>query len=66
MENKAERVEHDDVDNQSDRTEESTPEMKIAETDTLVSERCGFSNGNYVSMLVAQSIVTIQHLVCGE
>ena len=66
VENKAEREEHDDVDDQSARTEDSTPEMKIAETDTVVSERCGFSNGNYVSMLVAQSIVAIQHQVREE
>ena len=66
VENKAEREEHDDVDDQSDRTEESTPEMKTAETDTLVSEGCGFSNGNYVSMLEAQSIVAIQHRVGEE
>ena len=38
--------------------------MKIAEIDTLVSERCGGSNENYVSVLVAQGIVTIQHRVC--
>ena len=64
VENKAEREDHDDVGDQRDRTEESTPGMKIAEIDTLVSERCGFSNGNYVSMLVTQSILTIQHQVC--
>ena len=66
MENKLEREDHDDVGNQSDGAEESTPEMKIAEIDTLVSERCVCSNENCVSVLVAQSIVTIQHQVCEE
>ena len=46
--------------------EESTPEMKIAEIDTLVSEGCVCSNENYFSVLVAQSIVTIQHQVGEE
>ena len=64
MENIAEREDHDDVDDQRDRAEMSTPGMKIAEIDTLVSERCGCSNENYVSVLVAQSILTIQHQVC--
>ena len=40
--------------------------MKFAEIDTLVSERCGCSNEKYVSVLVAQSIITIQHQVCEE
>ena len=40
--------------------------MKIAEIDTLVSERCGCSNANYVGVLVAQSIVKNQHRVCEE
>ena len=66
MENKSEREDHDDVGDQSDRAEESTPEMKIAEIDTLVSEGCVCSNENYLSVLVAQSIVTIQHQVCEE
>ena len=39
--------------------------MKIAEIDTL-SKRYGCSNENYFSVLVAQSIVTIQHQVCEE
>ena len=66
VENKSEREDHDDVGDQSDGAEESTPEMKIAEIDTLVSERCEWRNENYVSVLVAQSIVTIQHQVCEE
>ena len=60
MENKSKREDHDDVGDQSDGEEESTPEMKIAEIDSLVSERCGCSNENHVSVLVAQSILTIQ------
>ena len=64
MENKSEREDHNDVDNQSDVAEEWTPEVKIAEIDTLVSEGCVCSNENYFSVLVAQSIVTIQHQVC--
>ena len=39
VENKSEQEDHDDKGNQSDRAEKSTPEMKIAEIDTLVSER---------------------------
>ena len=66
MENKSERENHDDVGDQSDGAEESTPEMKIAEIDTLVSEGCVCSNENYFSVLVAQSIVTTQHQVCEE
>ena len=46
VENKSEREDHDDVGDQSDGAEESTPEIKIAEIDTLVSERCGCSNEN--------------------
>ena len=66
VENKLEREDLDDVGDQIDGVEESTPDMKIAEIDTLMSERCGCSNENYVGMLVAQSIVTIQHQVCEE
>ena len=66
MENKPEREDHDDVGDQRDGAEESTPEMKIAEIDTLLSEGCVCSNENYFSVLVAQSIVTIQHQVCEE
>ena len=40
MENKSEREDHDDVGDQSDGAKESTPEMKIADIDTLVSEGC--------------------------
>ena len=39
VENKSEQEDHDDKGNQGDRAEKSTPEMKIAEIDTLVSER---------------------------
>ena len=66
VENNSEQEDHEDIDDQSDGADELTPEMKIAEIDTLVSERCGCSNENYVSMLVAQSIVTMQHQVCEE
>ena len=66
VKNKWEREDHDDVLDQSDGAEESTPEMKIAEIDTLVSETYGCSNANYFSVLVAKSIVTIQHQVCEE
>ena len=38
--------------------------MKIAEINILVSEGCGCSNENSVSVLGAQSMVTIQHQVC--
>ena len=66
MENKSEREDHDDVGDQSDGAEESTPEMKIVDIDTLVSEGCVCSNENYFSVLVAQTIVAIQHQVCEE
>ena len=66
VENKSVREDHDDVGDRSEEAEESTPEMKIAEIGTLVSERCGFSNESYVSVLVAQSIATIHHQVCEE
>ena len=36
MQNKSEREDHDDVGDQSDGAEESTPELKMAEIDTLV------------------------------
>ena len=66
MKNKSEREDRDDVGDQSYGAEESTPAIKIAEIDTLVSGRCGCSNENYVSVLVAQSIATIQHQVWEE
>ena len=55
VEKKSEREDHDDVGDQSDGAEDSTPEMKIAEIDTLVTEICGGSNEKYASVLVAQS-----------
>ena len=66
MENKSEQQDQDNVCDQSYGAEDSTPEMKIAEIDTLVSEGCVCSIENYFSVLVAQSIVTIQHQVCEE
>ena len=59
MDNKSEHEDHD-----GDRAEESTPEMKIAEIDPFMSEGCGCSNENSISVLGAQSMVTIQHQVC--
>ena len=56
MENKSEREDHDDLGDQSDGAEELTPEIKIAEIDTLVSEGCVCSNENYFSVLVAQNL----------
>ena len=64
VENISEREDHDDVGDQSDGAKESTPEIEIAEINTLMSERCGCSNEKYVGVLVAQSIVTVQHQVC--
>ena len=40
VENKSEQEDHDDIGDQSDRAEKSTPEIKIAKIDTLVSEGC--------------------------
>ena len=66
VENKSKREDHDDIGNQSDGAEKSTPEMKIAEIDTLVSMGCVRCNGNSFSVLVAQNIVTIWHQVYEE
>ena len=44
MENTSEQEDHNDIGDQSDGAEKSTPEMKIAEIDTLVSERCVWCN----------------------
>ena len=49
-----------------DVAEESRPEMRIAEIDTLMSEVCACSNENSLSVLVALSIVTIHHQSCQE
>ena len=63
VDNKSAREDHDDVGDQSDGAEKSTPEMKIAEIDTLVSKGCVCCNEKYFSahVLVAQNIVTIPH-----
>ena len=51
VENKSKREDHDDIGDQSDGPEKSTPEMKIAEIDTLVSEGCVCCNENYFRCL---------------
>ena len=66
VENKSEREDHDDAGDQSDGAAESILEMRITEIDSLVSERCRCCIENHVSVLVAQSIVTIQHQVCED
>ena len=49
-----------------DVAEESSPEIRIAEIDSIASELCVCSNENYFSVLVALSIVTIHHQSCPE